>query len=91
MKYYQLPIATDRTDDDPAMADAIRALMLAGIDVRRPDRTPYQLKVSETISYYPAKGTIFIDGTAGALPQRGLQALLTLLANQPCEQPLGIH
>ena len=91
MKYYQLPIAVGRTGDDPAMADAIRALMLAGIDVRRPDKTPYQLKVSETVSYYPAKGTIFIDGTDGALPQRGLQALLSFLANQPCEQPLGIH
>ena len=91
MKYYQLPIAVERADDDPAMTDAIRALMLAGIDVRRPDKTPYQLKVSETISYYPAKGTIFVDGTAAALPHRGLQALLSLLANQPCEQPLGIN
>ena len=91
MKYYQLPIASGRAGDEPAMTDAIRALMLAGIDVRRPDKTPYQLKVTETISYYPAKGTIFIDGATGALPQRGLQALLSLLANQPCEQPLGIH
>ena len=91
MKYYQLPIAIGRAGDGPAMTDAIHALMLAGIDVRRPDKTPYQLKVTETISYYPAKGTIFIDGTAGALPQRGLQALLTLLADQACEQTLGIH
>ena len=91
MKYYQLPIAIGRVGDDPAMTDGIRALMLAGIDVRRPDKTPYQLKVSETISYYPAKGTIFIDGTDGALPQHGLQALLTLLADQPGEQALGIQ
>ena len=91
MKYHQLPIASGRAGDDPAMTDAIRALMMAGIDVRRPDKTPYQLKVSETISYYPVKGTIFIDGTDGALPQRGLQALLTLLADKPCEQSLGIH
>ena len=90
MKYYQLPIASGRAGDDQAMTDAIRALMLAGIDVRRPDKTPYQLKVTETISYYPAKGTIFVDGTAGALPQRGLQALLSLLTDEPCEQPLGI-
>ena len=91
MKYYQLPVAVERADDDPAMTDAIRALLIAGIDVRRPDKTSYQLKVSETISYYPAKGTIYIDGTAAALPQRGLEAILTLLADQPCEQPLGIH
>ena len=91
MKYYQLPIAIGREDDDPAMSEAIRALMLAGIDVRRPDKTPYQLKVTQSINFYPAKGTIFIDGTAGALPQRGLQALLTLLTNQPCEQALGIQ
>ena len=91
MNYYQLPVAVERADDDPVMTDAIRALMIAGIDVRRPDKTSYQLKVSETISYYPAKGTIYIDGTAGALPQRGLEAILTLLADQPCEQPLGIH
>ena len=91
MKYHQLPTAIERADDAPAMAAAIHALTLAGIDVRRPNNTPYQLKVTETISYYPVKGTIFIDGAVGALPQRGLQALLALLADQPREQFVGIH
>ena len=91
MKYYQLPKAIEQADDAPAMADAIRALKLAGIDVRRPNNTPYQLKVTATISYYPVRGTIFIDGAVGALPQRGLQALLALLADKPCELFVGIQ
>ena len=74
-----MPIAAEREGDSPAMAEALRRLIEAGIDVRRPINHKHQLKVNSSTSYYPARGTIFIDDEPAALEQRGLCALLEYL------------
>ena len=79
MRYTKMPIAAEREGDSPAMAEAIRRLIEAGIDVRRPGNNSHQLKVNSSTSYYPARGTIFIDGEPAALEQRGLCAVLNYL------------
>ena len=41
--------------------------------------TTYQLKIEWHVSYYPGKGTIFIDGDIGARDERGLRGLEQVL------------
>ncbi len=82
MNHYLLPKAAPRAGDHPAMIKAIEALLQAGVDVRRPANAESQLKVDETTSYYPGRGTIFVDGDKGALPKRGLDALFAHLGKQ---------
>jgi hypothetical protein len=54
-------------------------LLAAGIDVRRPVNSEHQLKVTERISYYPGKGTIYSDGAPAPYSETGLEALMQLL------------
>jgi hypothetical protein len=64
---------------DPKMQDAMDELTCAGIDFEQTSQ--YQLKIGD-LNYYPAKGTIFRDGDKKALKERGLDALLKLIAEQ---------
>lgn len=79
MKFDRLPVAEPRPGDSAAMLRAIEELKRLGLDVRRPNGSPYQLKVSADLSFYPNKGTIFRDGDQQALPQRGIASLLEVL------------
>lgn len=78
-RFDRLPIAEIRNGDRPKMVEAITRLKQERIDVRRPANIDHQLKVTERISFYPGKGTIFVDGTSGAHERRGLEALLALV------------
>ena len=42
-------------------------------------KTTYQLKIEWHVSYYPGKGTIFIDGDVAACDERGLRGLEQVL------------
>lgn len=75
MKFHKMPKAEARPNDTPAMCEAIDLLIEKGIDVRRPANNDYQLKLDWQTSYYPGKGSLFIDGEQQARPERGLQAL----------------
>ena len=77
MKFEKMPFAEARKNDKPAMVNAIQKLQELDIDVRRPNS--YQLKVTDHISYYPSKQTIFIDEEESVRPERGFAALLDLL------------
>ena len=79
MRFTQMPIAAARDGDTEAMVEAIQKLVQAGVDVLRPADSHYQLKVNAATSNYPARGTIFIDGQATALDQRGLRAIFNYL------------
>jgi len=39
----------------------------------------HQIKIGRCISYYPSKGSIFIDGERGARAEKGLAALRDLV------------
>ena len=54
-----------------AMLDEIGALYRITSD--------HQIKIGRCVSYYPSKGSIFIDGEKSARPDRGLHALRELL------------
>ena len=41
--------------------------------------TRYQLKIGKRVSYYPIKGTTFVDGEEGARPRTGLRGLEEVL------------
>ena len=43
------------------------------------ETTPYQIKVGQRISWWPVKGTLFVDGEAKARPEKGRRALIKLL------------
>ena len=90
MRFTQMPIAAARDGDTEAMVEAIQKLVQAGVDVRRPANSPYQLKVNAATSYYPARGTIFIDGQATALDQRGLRAIFDYLELPAILDPVSI-
>lgn len=83
MKFHKMPKAEVRPNDTPAMREAIALLNLKGIDVRRPAKHDYQLKLDEQTSYYPDKGTLFIDRERRARPESGRQALETWIAQRP--------
>ena len=80
-KFQKLPTADIRKGDHPKMVEAIQRLKREKIDVRRPLNSDCQLKVAEVINFYPGKGTIFVDGTAGAHERRGLEAVIDLVAD----------
>ena len=80
MRYHDMPSATPRPNDLPAVVRDIAALAAAGVDVRRPAKNPYQLKVSPTVSYYPSSGKILKDGDREALATRGVEGLLAFLS-----------
>lgn len=80
MKFRQLPAAVALPDDTPEMREAIDLLSSAHIDVRRPGKSRHQLKLDERLNYYPSKGTFYIDGAEGPLPERGLPALKAWIA-----------
>lgn len=75
MRFDQLPPAAVHKTDKPAMREAIRLLRAADIDVRRPRNNAHQLKLDERTSYYPSRGTFYIDGADRAEPESGLAAL----------------
>lgn len=83
MKYGQMPPAEVRHDDAPKMIRAIEVLTAAGIDVRRPPNSDHQLKVSASVSYYPGRETIVVDGEPAARRQRGLAAVIAFLDAKP--------
>lgn len=83
MRYAQMPPAEARLGDDPKMIEAIGLLAAAGVDVRRPPNSSYQLKVSPLVSYYPGRETIVVDGEPSALRQRGFAALIAFLDAGP--------
>ncbi len=62
---------------DPAMAQTKAWLCDRNLTYRQ--MTRYQLKVGPRVSYYPAKGTIFVDGDDGARQRTGLLALEEVL------------
>jgi hypothetical protein len=61
---------------DPAMTEALRWALKRGLRVNRP--TPFQIKIDD-VSYYPGKGTIFVDGETRRRRETGLDALERLL------------
>jgi hypothetical protein len=65
---------------DPTFAAAEAWLGARRISSRRTSR--YQLKIGPTISYYPNKGTVFVDGEDEARPDTGLHALEVVLREQ---------
>jgi hypothetical protein len=65
---------------DPTFAATEAWLSARRISSRRTSR--YQLKIGPTISYYPNKGTVFVDGEDEARPHTGLPALEVVLREQ---------
>ena len=62
---------------DPVMAAAQAWLRERNLTFRQ--MTRYQLKIGPRVSYYPAKGTIFVDGEDGARQRTGLLGLEEVL------------
>lgn len=87
MKYGQMPPAEVRPGDAPKMIRAIEVLTAAGIDVRRPPNSDHQLKVSASVSYYPGRETILVDGEPAARRARGLAAVIAFLDAEPNPLP----
>lgn len=84
MKFYKLPKAETRETDLPPMRDAIRFLTEQRVDVRRPHNTN-QLKLDPVTSFYPGKGTLFVDGDPCAWPEKGHAALEKWLVERGIE------
>ncbi len=61
----------------PAMAEAQAWLCVRDVPYR--PLTRYQLKIGKRVSYYPTKGTTFVDGEEGARPRTGLRGLAEVL------------
>ena len=66
------------SDDDLSMLEAITKLNCAGVTFTRTSK--HQIKVGD-LSYYPTRGTIFRDGDAGAMDDRGLEVFMTLICS----------
>jgi hypothetical protein len=75
VKFHLLPKAEIRDTDTAAMRAAIEFLHERGVDVRRPAKSDFQLKLDETTNFYPGKGSLFVDGDACAWPEAGQAAL----------------
>lgn len=75
MKFHLLPKAEIRNTDTAAMRAAITFLTEQGVDVRRPTKSDFQLKLDETTNFYPGKGSLFVDGDPCAWPETGQAAL----------------
>jgi hypothetical protein len=82
MKFSLLPKAKIRDNDTAAMRAAITLLTSMGVDVRRPAKSNFQLKLDEITNFYPGKGTVFIDGDACPWPETGDAALQKWLAER---------
>lgn len=80
MKFHKMPTAEVRPNDTLEMRQAIKLLKKRGVDARRPVESDYQLKLDPRTSYYPGKGTLFVDREQGARPERGLSALEAWIA-----------
>lgn len=80
MRFNLLPKAEIRPNDPPAMRAAITFLIDQGVDVRRPPKSAFQLKLDEKTNYYPGKGTLFVDGDAAPWPETGQAALEAWIA-----------
>jgi hypothetical protein len=65
-----LEITTD--EDDDTWREAVALLRRLKVRFWRPNK--FQLKIGDA-SYYPGKGTIYVDLNPKALPERGLKAL----------------
>jgi hypothetical protein len=63
-------------NDPQPMKDAIDTLNEMGVTFQRP--TVYQLKIGD-LSFYPGRGTIFRDGSPGAMAEKGLDALVLII------------
>jgi len=74
MTFNRMPPAKLQAGDSPEMIAAITELENAGIDAKRPSR--WQLKLDRHTSFYPDKGTLFVDGEVGQRPERGMCALM---------------
>jgi hypothetical protein len=72
---HEEPAMTQSTD--PAMAQA--QAWLCDRDVPCRPLTRYQLKIGKRVSYYPGKGTTFVDGEEGARARTGLRGLEEVL------------
>ena len=70
-------------------ADPMKEAMawLAERDLAYAKKTPYQLKIGRRVSYYPTKGTTFVDGEDGARPRTGLRGLEEVLIELGYLQP----
>lgn len=75
MKFHLLPKAEIRPNDTAAMRAAITFLTEQGLDVRRPAKSDFQLKLDETTNFYPNKGTLYVDGAPCPWPETGQAAL----------------
>jgi hypothetical protein len=62
--------------DPQPMKDAIDTLNEMGVTFQRP--TIHQLKIDD-LSFYPGRGTIFRDGSPGAMTEKGLDALVFII------------
>lgn len=63
-------------ENDTLMREAMESLDAEGIRFRR--LTSFQLKVG-LYSFYPGKGTIYLDGAPQARAERGLQCFIELV------------
>ena len=61
----------------PAMVQAQAWLCVRDVPYR--PLTRYQLKIGTRVSYYPTKGTTFVDGEEGARTRTGLRGLEEVL------------
>ena len=62
---------------DPAMAEAQAWLRDRDLSYRQ--LTRYQIKIGRRVSYYPSKGTTFVDGEDGARQRTGFLGLEEVL------------
>ena len=83
MKFHKMPKAQVRPNDPPAMRQAIEYLDANGIDARRPVNNDYQVKLDEHTSYYPSRGTMFVDRAAHAWEEKGREALEKWVNERP--------
>ena len=71
------------------MKDDIAWLKSLGLTCKAP--SPHQLKIecrrNRGVSYYPAKGTIFVDGEKGAREKTGRDALEAVLIDLKVLEP----
>jgi len=79
MRFENMPVAAIHPCDGPAMVAAIDRLFVEGVDVRRPEGAPFQLKLPFGFNYYPTTGKIFRDGALAAFRPKGIDALLLML------------
>jgi hypothetical protein len=65
---------------DLKFEEAMDWLRKRNIPFRR--TSSYQLKIGSRVSYYPGKGTIYLDNETTARPETGLDALEVVLRDE---------